>query len=155
MSEGYTALDANRFDAARTAFRRAAQLQAGSSEAASALQEVEAAATAYRLATLKTKGLADEQAERWQEAVNVYEQARKIDPNVLFAREGLARSEGRARLDKQFRAAIDEPGRLADIKVADATEKLLLQARKISPRGPVLAQQIRALKYCCGRPIHP
>jgi len=145
MSEGYSALDDNRFDAARKSFRRAAGLQPGSSEAASALQEVETAATAWRLASLQDKGSADEQAEQWQQAVEAYEQAQKIDPNVLFAREGLARSRDRARLDKQFRAAIEQPGRLSDVAVAEATAKLLALARSITPRGPVLDKQIGEL----------
>jgi tetratricopeptide (TPR) repeat protein len=145
MSEGYAALDANQFDTARKAFRQAAKLQSGSSEAASALQEVETAATAQRLASLQSSGARDETAEQWQQAVDAYEQAQKIDPNVLFAREGLARSRDRARLDKQFRAAIDEPRRLSDVAVAEATENMLQLARTITPRGPVLSQQIAQL----------
>ena len=146
MSEGYAALDGQRFEAARQAFGRAAKLEPGSSEAASALQEVATAATAHRLASLKNSGLADERAERWQAAVEAYEQAQKIDANVLFAAEGLARSRDRARLDKQFRTAIEQPERLADAKVAAATELLLQQAQKITPRGPVLAQQLETLQ---------
>ncbi len=146
MSEGYAALDANQFDTARKAFRHAAQLQTSSSEAASALQEVETAATAHRLAGLQGSGSRDEQAEQWQQAVTTYEQAQKIDPNVLFAREGLARSRDRARLDKQFRAATDDPLRLSDVSVAEATAKMLQMARKITPRGPVLSSQIDQLE---------
>jgi tetratricopeptide (TPR) repeat protein len=56
MSDGYIALDESRFNNARTAFRAAAKLQPGSAEAASALQEVDAAETAYRLAALKRQG---------------------------------------------------------------------------------------------------
>lgn len=155
MSEGYSALDSNRFEAARKAFRRAAQIQPGSAEAASALQEVETAATAHRLATLQADGRRYEEQEQWQQAVDAYEQARKIDANVLFARKGLARSGGRARLDKQFRTAIDEPGRLSDIAVAEATERLLQEARKISPRGPVLAGQIDRLQTLLERANTP
>lgn len=146
MSEGYAALDGNQFDTARKAFRRAAALQAGSSEAASALQEVETAATAHRLANLESNGSRDEQAEQWQQAVTAYEEAQKIDPNVLFAREGLARSRDRARLDKQFRAAIEDPQRLSDAAVAEATAQMVEMARKITPRGPVLSGQIEQLE---------
>lgn len=146
MSEGYAALDAKQFDKARKAFRRATQIQAGSGEASSALQEVEAAAVAHRLGSLQASGRSHERGEQWQQAVKAYEQAQKIDSSVLFAREGLARSRGRARLDKQFRAAIDEPQRLSDVAVAETTERLLAQARKISPRGPVLSAQIDRLQ---------
>jgi tetratricopeptide (TPR) repeat protein len=146
MSDGYAALDENRFDSARKSFRAAAKLQPGSDEAASALQEVDAAETAYRLSSLKRQGEKYQQGEQWQQAVETYEKARKIDASVLFASEGLKRSQPRARLDKQFRIALDEPGRLSDVAVAEATEKLLEQARRITPRGPVLDQQIRELQ---------
>jgi len=146
MSSGYSALDQNRFEEARKAFRKAAQLQSGSSEAASALLEVDTAATDYRLASLKSSGQKQEQQEQWQQAVSGYEEALKLDPNVLYAREGLARSSGRARLDKQFRTAIDEPQRLSDPAVAGVTEQLLQQARKIPSPGPVLSGQIERLQ---------
>jgi tetratricopeptide (TPR) repeat protein len=147
MSEGYAALDDNRFDAARKAFGRAAKLQPGSSEASSALQEVETAATAWRLASLQQQGAGYEKSEQWQQAVDAYEQAQKIDPTVLYAREGLARSRDRARLDKQFRSAIDQPGRLSDTAVAEATARMLQLAKGIKPRGPVLEQQIAELEH--------
>jgi len=146
MSDGYTALDQDRFEQARQAFSRAAQLQPGSGEAASALQEVQTTQTAHRLATLKQSGGEREQAEQWQQAVAAYEQAQQIDADVLFARDGLERTRSRARLDKQFRAAIEQPQRLSDVAVAEATGQLLQQAQKISPRGPVLEQQIDRLQ---------
>jgi tetratricopeptide (TPR) repeat protein len=146
MSDGYSALDEDRFADARTAFRAAAKLQEGSDEAASALQEVETTETAYRLASLKRSGGQSEQKERWQDAVNAYQKAQKIDGNVLFASAGLKRSRSRARLDKQFRTAIDEPARLSDVAVAEATAQLLKQAQQITPRGPVLKTQIDRLQ---------
>lgn len=146
MSAGYSALDARQFDTARKAFRQAASLQPGSAEAKSALQEVEAAATAQRLAGLQGSGAKAEQAEQWEQAVSAYEQAQKIDPNVLFAREGLERSRDRARLDKQLRATIDDPLRLGDVAVATAAEKMLQFARNVSPRGALLERQIGQLE---------
>jgi len=146
MSEGYSALDEGRFGAARKAFQAAAKLQPGSDEAASALLEVATAETAYRLASLKQRGDKYEGQEKWQDAISTYEQAQKIDSNVLFASEGLKRSGPRARLDKQFRIALDEPQRLSDVAVAEATEQLLRQALQIKPRGPVLEQQIKRLQ---------
>ena len=127
-------------------FAAAAKLQEGSTEAASALQEVGTAETAYRLSSLKQKGDTFEQQEQWQAAVDAYEKAQKIDASILYAAEGLQRSRSRARLDKQFRTTLQEPQRLSDVAVAEATEQLLTQAAKISPRGPVLAQQIEQLQ---------
>ncbi|MEP0203801.1 MAG: hypothetical protein ABJ084_05995 [Halioglobus sp.] len=146
MSDGYAALDESRYDSARSAFRRADGLQPGSSEAASALQEVAAAQTASRLAALQRDGDRYEANEQWQQAVDAYKKAAEIDTNIAFAREGLRRSESRARLDKQFRTAIAEPQRLSDLAVAETMEKLLGQAQRIQPRGKVLNDQINTLE---------
>lgn len=146
MSEGYAALDEGRFDSARKAFRSAAKLQSGSTEAASALQEVATAATAQQLATLNRNGLQDERQEQWQKAVAAYERAQKIDSSVLFASEGLNRSRARANLDKQLRSVIEQPQRLADAGIAESTAKLLQHAGEVTPRGPVLSQQISRLE---------
>ena len=145
MSDGYSALDQDRYGQAREQFRRAAKLQAGSEEAAGALREVAGAEQASRLRRLKQDGSRYEQSEQWQQAVDAYEKAAGIDGDVLFASEGLERSRARARLDKQFQAAIDTPDRLSDVAVAEATANLLQQAREISPQGPVLQQQIAQL----------
>ncbi|MEH6592353.1 MAG: hypothetical protein V7746_18960 [Halioglobus sp.] len=146
MSDGYRALDEGLFDSARKFFRQAGQLSPGSTEAASALQEVQTTQTAYRLASLQTRGQAMEDKEQWQQAVEAYEQAAKIDSNILFAQEGLSRSRTRARLDKQFTTTINEPNRMSDPAVADATAVLLRQASAISPRGPELGKQINTLQ---------
>ncbi|MEH6569770.1 MAG: hypothetical protein V7709_11870 [Halioglobus sp.] len=146
MSDGYVALNENQFNSAKAAFRKAAKLVSGSPEAASALQEVQVAQTAYRLSTLQKQGKAAQANEQWQEAVAAYEEALKIDANISFAQEGLKRSGTRAKLDQKFSAAIEEPGRLADIAVAEATENLLRQAASITPRGPVLSRQMDQLE---------
>ncbi len=146
MSEGYGALDLGRFAEAKKAFREAAKLSPGSAEARSALRDVDSAETAWRLAKLQSRGQQHEAQEQWQQAVEAFEKALQIDSNLLFAQEGLSRSRGRARLDMQFRTAIDSPDRLSDKAVADAIARVLVQAAAISPRGPVLAAQITQLE---------
>lgn len=146
MSDGYIALEEGRYKSARSAFNGAAKLQPGSQEAASALAEVKTAETDYRLASLKRSGSNSEQSEDWEAAVKAYEQAASLDSSVLFAKEGLARSRSRARLDQQFESAIEQPDRLADPAVAKATAALLTQASKISPATPKLSRQITRLQ---------
>lgn len=145
MSDGYSALDEGRYSQARKAFGEAAKLRSGSAEANSALQEVATAQQASRLTELKREGDSLEASEQWQEAVEAYESALEMDNSLLFAVEGLKRSQFRARVDKQFRAAMLQPERLSDVAVAEATEKLLQQAKTITPRGPVLDEQISTL----------
>ena len=110
------------------------------------LQDVDSAETAHHLAELQHSGAAHEAREQWAEAVLVFEQALQVDDNLLFAQEGLQRSRVRARLDEQFRSAIEDTDRLSDIKVADATAQLLRHATTISPRGPLLEQQMEQLE---------
>ena len=146
MSEGYAALDDRRFESARKAFHRAAELQKGSAEAESALKEVAAAETAGQLAMLEQQGRARERQEQWQQAVEIYHQAQKLDSGVLFARDGLARSGLRADLDRQLQQVIGEPGRLSDAAVAASAEQLLARAAQVTAAGPRLKGQVAQLE---------
>ena len=146
MSDGYVDLDEGSYSGAKGHFNRAAGLRPGSAEAGSALQEVSVAQQANRLTNLKRQGGKLEQSEQWQQAVDAYQSALEMDANLLFAVEGLERSQSRARVDKQFRAAMLQPDRLSDVAVAEATEKLLTYAVTIPDQGPVLKEQIATLQ---------
>ena len=146
MSDGYSALDDGQFSRARTAFAQAGKLSPGSAEASSALADLEVAETSWRLSNLQTRGEKQEANEQWQEAVKTFEKALAIDSNLVFVQQGLKRSRARAQLDKQFNSAIEQPTRLSDKTVADATARLIRQASSISPRGPVLEQQLATLE---------
>ncbi|MEE8339624.1 MAG: hypothetical protein V3R56_05730 [Xanthomonadales bacterium] len=146
MSDGYLALDDAHFSQARSAFDKAARLVLGSAEATSALADLRSAETAHRLSSLQRSGQDYETKEQWQDAVAVFEQALQIDDNLMFAQQGLKRSRARNQLDQQFRTTIDQPERLFDKAVAEATAKLLRQATTISPRGPLLQQQLAQLE---------
>ncbi len=145
MSEGYSALGEGQFSKARSAFQQAEKLSPGSAETSSAAQDLEMAETAWRLAKLQNSGQQHEAGERWQQAVETFEKALAIDQNLLFAQQGLKRSRTRAQLDKQFRSAIDKPQRLSDKAVAQSTAQLMRQAASISPRGPILEEQLATL----------
>lgn len=146
MSEGYAALDEARFADARASFQRADSLRPDAGEADSALREVQTTETAHRLATLKRRGAAHEDAEDWEAAVERYQQALEIDPSVVFAQEGLERAQPRARLQGELEDIIDDPGRLSDPAVAEAAGKLLAEAREAGPAGPVLEEQIAKIE---------
>lgn len=146
MSDGYAALDAERYSDARKAFGKAAQLRPQADEAASALAEVAAAETATELASLRRLGRQYEDRERWQAALEAYQRALKTDNSLLFAQEGLARVSPRVQLDTQLRAVLDQPQRLAEPAIAADTAMLLEQARGIKPAGPQLAKQISTLQ---------
>ncbi|MDX1734351.1 MAG: hypothetical protein R3228_08285 [Halioglobus sp.] len=146
MSRGYAHLDSGELSDAQAAFESARALKADSAEAASALREVSAAMISANLAALQREGTSLENREQWQAAVETYERARKIDPNVTFAAQGLERSRERARLDKQFRDILDDPERLANRAVAAESSDFLRHAQRVTPRGEVLQSQISSLE---------
>ena len=146
MSDGYSALDEGQFSRAKSAFGQAGKLSRGSAEVSSALADLEVAETSWRLSTLQTRGDEQEANEQWQEAVKTFEKALAIDSSLVFVQQGLKRSRARAQLDKQFNAAIEQPARLSDKAVAEATARLIRQAGSISPRGPVLEKQLAILE---------
>lgn len=142
MSRGYVALADNRLAEARAAFRAATALRPDAQEAQDALAQAGTAGTGARLAELQREGRRFEQAEQWQRAVATYREALQLDSAVLFAGDGLARSQPRAAMDKQLRELAAAPVRLSNPAVARETAQLLDRAKAVSPRGPTLAAQI-------------
>ncbi|MFU8764414.1 MAG: tetratricopeptide repeat protein [Haliea sp.] len=155
MSEGYEALDRGSFAEARSAFQKAGTLQANSAEVSTALAELKTAETAARLAGLQRQGRNLEDSEAWEDAVARYQEALQLDATLVFAQEGLARVEPRARLDRQLREALEAPERLADPAVAASLEKVLQQARTLSPQGKVLAAQLSELEQTLAQATTP
>ncbi len=155
MSEGYAALDAGRYSAARSAFNQAKKLRSDSGEAASALGEVQVAETAYRLRNYEQKGTEQEAAEDWQQAINTYESALKLDPSVVFAQEGLARARPQASINQSLDSVLNRPERLSDMSVARAAGGLLQQARSVQPAGPGLQNKISRLEQLLAAASQP
>lgn len=146
MSEGYAALDDKRFNQARQSFQQARTLRPDDLAASRALQELHSAESAHQLISLKSKGARQEQQEQWQQALQTYQQALKLDPSVIYAQEGLQRAQPRAQLEQQLQALINKPQRLSDPAVAKASAQLLAKSRQIAAPGPVLQQQIKQLE---------
>ncbi|MEM6484444.1 MAG: hypothetical protein AAF662_05610 [Pseudomonadota bacterium] len=142
MSEGYAALDDNRFDRAEERFNNAARLKPSSSEAKTALQELSVARTASKLQSLQRRGTALADEEKWSEATSVFEEALQIDGGLRFAREGLAQAEPRARLDEAMSKILASPERLVDAAILREAERTLQQAKEISTPGTRLQEQI-------------
>ncbi|MCR9106670.1 MAG: hypothetical protein NXI15_15350 [Gammaproteobacteria bacterium] len=145
MSRGYGKLGSGEHDAAIAAFEAARALKPGSAEAASAITEAQSLRSANQLITLKDRGLAHESQEQWPQAVAVYETALAIDGSILFAREGLERSTGRAAIARQFSEIMADPDRLTNTVIAEQARAFLRHSEGITPRGPVLQAQISDL----------
>ncbi|HBX71500.1 MAG TPA: hypothetical protein DEG86_00805 [Halieaceae bacterium] len=155
MSEGYSALDEGRFDAAASAFASARKLQPDNPEIDAAVTELRSTQSAARLSALQRTARNHEAKEAWGDAVASYEEALAVDATLVFAQEGLARAQPRARLDTQLREALAAPERLADPAVARSLEQLLSEARGVTPAGDTLAQQIGQLAQLLERANTP
>jgi hypothetical protein len=105
---------AGRADSARAAFRDALALRPGSREAADALASLEQGQRADALKVLELRARAAESAERWDEALAAWREAAALEPSLATAREGIARAEPRAELQRRIEALNREPQRLWD-----------------------------------------
>jgi len=86
-----------------------------------------------------------EAAERWNDAVTLYQVVLERDASRVFAREGLPRSEQRAALSQQLEEFIARPTRLATPAVRQAAEAVLATGRSVQPAAPRLSQQLARL----------
>ena len=144
MTAGYGAMAGSAFDAAETAFRKAGRLIPGAPEPAAALVELDQARTQAKLLALKDQGALAEREERWPDAVELYEQALAIDALILFATEGVARSQPRAELDARLEKIPEERDRLIDARILRLAEETLAEATALANPGPRLQGQIAA-----------
>jgi tetratricopeptide (TPR) repeat protein len=145
LASGFQALRARRLGEARVAFERAAAMRPGAREPKDGLEQVTAALQGVAGTEARERGGRLEEAERWGEALRIYEDILKADASIRFAREGRDRVAPRADLDRRLQGIIDRPDRLAAPEVRVETDRLLARAREIEPVGPVLRSQIARL----------
>lgn len=146
MSDGLGAFAAERFDAAKSAFKTALQLKPGSRDAADALAQVENRILADRIAAHLRAAATAERDERWSEAASQYRQAAKLDPDLDGASANAARASARAKLDQQIETILAKPQRLADDGVHREARAVLAAARQQPAPGARLTGQITRLE---------
>ena len=145
MSAGYTALNANDYAAARSAFRKALEARPDDADARSALVRIDADQKLARVAALVQKADSLAAAENWAAAAEQYAAVLQIDPAVAAAAAGLEQSTARAELDGQLRTTLGNADRFNDDAVWQSASRLLQSARGMNPSGPVLNKQIAEL----------
>jgi serine/threonine protein kinase/tetratricopeptide (TPR) repeat protein len=146
VGSGFAALGAGRLDDARSAFETARSLRPNGTEAADGLRHVGAAQAAKGYTSLRQRAAGLEAQERWDEAVQAYDSALKLDPSLAFAQEGKNRAASRAELGAAMQAIIDRPERLSSGSVREQARSLLVTANQQMTSGPVLRSQIARLE---------
>jgi serine/threonine protein kinase len=145
VGSGFAALGAGRIDDARDAFEKGRAIRPSGSEATEGLRRVSAEQSTKGFTSLRQKAAGLEAQERWDEAVQVYDQVLQADPSLAFAQDGKDRAAARAELSASLQALIDRPERLASQSVRSQAKSLLATANQQSPSGPVLRSQIAQL----------
>jgi hypothetical protein len=146
LAAGFSALRADDLQGARESFERARSLQPGASAPQDGLQQVAAREQARAGDEARERAARLESAERWEEALRLYEDILARDATLEFARAGRDRSAPRADLARRLQQLIDRPERLGTSAVrADAT-RLLETARAAQPDGPVIRSQIARIE---------
>ncbi len=125
MSAGFTSLQAGDTDAAISAFENALAIKPGSDQAEAAIQQARDQVEMSEIARLREQAEDHEENERWQEAVEAYQQALNLDANLVFAQEGKDYSQRRLQLDQLMQANLDDPLRLSDQAVYQEAQNLL------------------------------
>ncbi len=145
MSAGYQALDDERFDEAERQFKAAQAIMPSASEPSGAIEQTRTARTQAQIEAWRKRAVAAEDREDWSKAVAAYREILDIDNSVVFARNGLARSNTRVQIDQRIKQALAKPERLVDERVYGNTQALYRQALTLEQKGPRLKEQLLEL----------
>lgn len=136
ITDGFSALDAKRYDHATEAFSDALAMRPDSDVASDGLAQAEQGQLLNSILMAEVRGQAFEKREMWDEAMARYREALAADPTLKFAIEGLDRAQYRADLEAKLKALVDTPNRLLNDDVLGEARQLLEEARKIEDPGP-------------------
>ncbi len=145
MTAGLAALGESDFAAAEAAFKRALAIRQDAPAALDGLEQVDQGRRLNRINLARVRAAAFERQERWEEALQQYEAALKLDATVRFAQEGMVRTRERADLDQKLALLIEQPTRLFTPSVLDSARGLLAEAETAADPRAKLDEQLRKL----------
>ena len=155
MSEGLAAFAQGDYAAARAAFRVAAELDPGAREPKDGLIQVENALRLDRITSLKSEAESMAAAERWEDAVSLYDEVLKIEPSLDFANRDRAAALERVKIHETIGGYIADPDQLSDPATLQKATLLLLQMTRIKDSGPRLEGQRDELSRLLKRATTP
>jgi tetratricopeptide (TPR) repeat protein len=141
MTDGLMALSEGDYPGARAAFRMAQEIMPGSPEPADGLLQVDQGIRLDRIATLERRAQQEVDAEAWETAIETYQGILEIDPDLAFAKDGLARARQMAALHEQLDEYIAEPDSLSAPATMARATRLVVDITRMPEIGPRLAAQ--------------
>ena len=146
LSQAFAELEAERFDAARSAFRQVLDIDPDNAVAAGGLEQVAKQADVARINGLKARAEAAAAAGRWSDAADLYGQVLALDATIQFAQAGRAEAEAQARTQAALARILERPDRLSSDKLYREAQEILTRAEQLRPRGDALARQIEDVR---------
>ena len=146
MSAGFSAIQNNNPEVALQSFNRALNLKPESSDARAAITQAETMITSRDLNIQLTAAQEHEAAERWQDALQAYNNALAIDANVVSAVNGRERAQTRANLDTFLNNIINAPLRLAEDAVYQQSITVYNEALTLVQENTRLYEQLVTLR---------
>jgi tetratricopeptide (TPR) repeat protein len=146
LAQGNQALLTGRVQLAETAYASASRLSPQHPQVVDGLARVQEIRTNQLNAKDLDTGMQLERAERWNEALAVYQTALSRDSKLLFAQDGVARVRRRAALDAELADYLARPERLTASAVRLAAGRALARAEATTPRTARLAEQMATLQ---------
>jgi len=146
MSSGYSALQANQYQAAIKAFQSALALQPQAADAQSALTQARNAANQSEINNHLAKAQANAREEDWAQAVAEYDLALKQDPTLVATKVDRIKANARLQLDTSMTTLLKDPIRLADNQVYQSAQQTLADAKSLASEGSKLADQVEQLE---------
>ena len=145
MTDGLSALSRDDFKAAREAFEKARVLNPTSQAVAEGLSRLTLRLHHKQIEAHGQAAASLETQERWREAEAQYQAVLTLDPTLVFAKRGKARSARRASLSEALDFHIQNPQRLTTDSVLAEAVHVRDQAAAIETPGPGIRTQIEKL----------
>lgn len=146
LAAGLDALAAGDLDRARTRLDAARARKPDSEAARDGLRRLRGRETAATLAGLRRRAEAFETREEWRAASEQYRKATEIDASLVFAKDGLVRTERRARILDEARSLNDDPTRLFRPEGTTRASALLAQYENDPDAGARLEEEMEKLR---------
>lgn len=146
MSAGFNTIQNNNPEAALESFNQALALKPESSDALAAITQAETMITSRDLNIQLSSAQEHEAAERWQEALQAYNNALAIDANVVTALEGRERALTRNNLDIFLNDILNAPLRMAEEEVYQQSINVYNEALALVQENTRLYDQLVSLR---------
>ena len=155
LSSAFAALAAGRHEAALNAFDGVLRENPSHPTALAGRQQTVQAQTLAAIDDLRTKALAETQAEEWEAALASYDAVLAIDSSLQFARDGKARIRERVMLTRAMEAMLADPGRLSSDQEFAAAKETLRSAAEQADAGTAFAKRLAEFRDLVARSAEP